>query len=90
MLEKINIDNLINRKISDIGIAVMTLATVVGMLELPGHTPNRFVLPAQTATVTANNLNEVNNPIRREKEEAVSQYVSYSESQRTPGRSGKY
>lgn len=93
MFEKIKINDRFNRLGTELGMAVMTFATVVGMLELPNHTVNRIALPNQTVTVTSNslnNLNEINNPIRRDKEEAAPQYISYSESQRTPGRSGKY
>lgn len=71
--------------------SAMTVATVVGMLELPDHNAagaNRFILPSQVVRVEANDdLNELNNPIRRETEESTPQYKSYSQTQRTPSRS---
>ena len=75
---------------TDIGIGVMTLATVVGMMELPDHATNRYILPSQTIRVEPNGPSELNNPLRNEREESAQVYISYGESQRTPSRSGKY
>jgi hypothetical protein len=83
--------NLLQRYSSELGVAIMTLATVVGMLELPDHSVNtRYILPGQPIKVTVNDMNDMTNPIRRDKEDTNQEYVSYSESQRTPSRSGKY
>jgi hypothetical protein len=91
-MQKIKIDSQINKYAREAGLVVMTFATMVGMLELPSHTVNRVVLPTQVMSFASNsnNSSELNNPIRREKEETTSEYISYSESQRTPGRFGKY
>ena len=87
---KTKIDTEISRYAKELGLGLMTLATVVGMLELPSHTIGRAVLSSPTTSLNSNNSNQLNNPLRREKEENTIEYVSYSESQRTPSRSGKY
>jgi hypothetical protein len=75
------------------GLVMMTAAATVGMLELPEH-PNKVIVPNQPAFAFAGentNVNsENNNPIRREKEEVETHYVSYASYQRTPGRTGKW
>jgi hypothetical protein len=88
MLEKINIKNEFDRQATNVGIALMTLATVVGMTELPSHGV-KAVTTLQPVMVNSS-FNELNNPIRREKEEVGIEYVSYAETQRTPARSGSY
>ena len=90
MLEKIKIVNLKNKVALDVGTSLMALATIVGMLELSGHSLNKIALNMQPVYASSHNQNELNNPMRREKEEAGPQYISYSESQRTPSRAGKY
>lgn len=72
------------------GILLMTAAVTLGMLELPEHPNSKVILPSQPALVEAGeNNNELNNPIRREREEAAPHYISYNVTQRTPGRSSK-
>ncbi len=68
----------------------MSLATIVGMMRMPNHSVNRYVLPGQVIRVETNNTDDINNPVSREKDDVVPAYVSYSETQRTPSRSGKY
>lgn len=72
------------------GMALMTLAACVGMIEMPDHAGSRIVVPNQPAfaMVTTTSEQEIN-PLRREKEEVSAHYISYSEVQRTPARSGK-
>ncbi len=70
------------------GIMLMTLAATAGMLELPEHPNNRVVLPSQPAFVTANEDDELNNPLRSESQETDQHYISYSVAQRTPARHG--
>ncbi len=76
---------------ANLGVLLMTAATVVGMLELPDHaaSANRFILPGQVVRVEASNDLEqlANNPVRRESEETTQRYVSYAQTQRTPSRS---
>ena len=74
----------------DIGTSLMALATVVGMLEISTHSINKAIVPLQPVYAVNRSGGDFNNPMRREKEEAGTVYVSYSESQRTPGRAGKY
>ncbi len=76
------------------GIILMAAAATLGMLELPDHTPARaVVVPNQPAfAMAARDINGQNQTtqILRERYEAAPHYVSYSESQRTPSRSGKH
>jgi hypothetical protein len=90
MLDKTNIIKNIRNTSFEIGTIVMTIAAVVGMLELPAHNPNRVFAPQSVNISSSSNLSELNNPVRREKEEGGQVFVSYAESQRTPGRTGKY
>jgi len=74
------------------GLIVMTAAATIGMLEMPDHTGSKIIVPNQPAFAFAgeNQLNdEQNNPMRREKEDVESHYISYSVAQRTPARAGK-
>jgi hypothetical protein len=72
-----------------IGIVLMTAAATVGMLELPDHLGAKVVVPNQPAFAFASESTEGANPLRREREESAPHYISYSVSQRTPGRYGK-
>jgi hypothetical protein len=90
MFDKIKNMKIADKVALDVGTSLMTMATVVGMLELSTHSFNRTVVPLQPAYVSNHSGSDFNNSFRREKEEAGTLYVSYSESQRTPGRAGKY
>jgi hypothetical protein len=70
-----------------IGMALMAAAATIGMLELPEHPNARVVVPSQPALVAVEATE--NNPLRREREEMAPHHISYSETQRTPGRTGK-
>ena len=72
-----------------LGLVLMTAATVTGMLELPNHANNKIILPGQPSFATATENDETTNPIRREKEEAAPHYMSYAITQRTPSRASK-
>ncbi len=72
------------------GLLLMTAAITLGMLELPEHPNSKIVLPSQPAFAMANENEEMNNPIRREKEESAPHYMSYSVAQRTQSRSGRH
>jgi hypothetical protein len=75
------------QKISaQIGMTLMTLAAVTGMLELPSHTDTRVVLPGQPSFALSNDYNQLNDPIRREREDPAPHYASYSIIQRTHSR----
>ncbi len=74
------------------GIVLMTAAVTVGMLDMPEQ-DRRVIVPNQPAFAFAdNNESGSNNPLRREREseETGPHYISYSVTQRTPGRTGKY
>ncbi|HEY1645687.1 MAG TPA: hypothetical protein VGF75_04925 [Candidatus Saccharimonadales bacterium] len=88
MKKQIKTKSFLDRYLASLGIGGMAVATVVGMLELGSQPFNRYVLAGQVVQV--NNQNELNNPFQRENESSTVSYVSYSESQRTPARSGKY
>lgn len=69
------------------GMIVMTAAAISGFFELPSHGIVRVALPGQSSLAFANLDDELNSPVRREREEAGPHYVSYSVSQRTHSRS---
>lgn len=73
------------------GLLLMTAAVTIGMVELPEHTNSKIVVPNQPAFAFANNGGDtnLNNPLRREREESGPHYISYSINQRTPSRTGK-
>ncbi len=73
-----------------IGILLMTTAATVGMLELPDHQGAKIVLPNQPIFAKVTENEDFANPLRREREESAPHYISYSEVQRTPSRSGKH
>lgn len=72
------------------GIMLMTLAATVGMLELPGHPNSKIVTPNQASFALASQSGEENNFLQREREETAPHFISYSVTQRTPARSGKF
>jgi hypothetical protein len=74
---------------AQLGIVLMTAATVTGMMELPNHPNNKVVLPGQPAYILASEDEEINNPVRREREETAPHFISYSETQRTTSRAAK-
>jgi hypothetical protein len=90
MFDKIKKLKMTNRVAFDVGTTLMAMATVVGMLELSTHSINKVIAPLQPVYVANHSSSDFSNSMRREKEEAGTVYVSYSESQRTPGRAGKY
>lgn len=69
----------------------MTAAVTIGTLDVPEQ-DKRVVVPTQPKLAFAGeeNNDSLNNPLRREREEAGPHYVSYSETQRTPSRAGKW
>lgn len=72
-----------------LGLAAMSAALVLSVLELPDDA-KRVILPSQPVPAWANaGENNDNNPIRREREETAPHFISYSEIQRTPTRSGR-
>ena len=72
------------------GLALMTAAVTLGMLELPDHPNSKVVVPNQPAfAFTYDKEGTDNNPIRREREDTEPHYISYSVSQRTPSRHGR-
>ncbi|HVX24412.1 MAG TPA: hypothetical protein VG992_03675 [Candidatus Saccharimonadales bacterium] len=68
------------------GLVLMSAAVTLGMIEMPDHPNARIVLPNQPILAVEEN-SELNNPLRREKEEVEQHYISYSVAQRTPARS---
>ncbi len=68
------------------GVLLMAAAVTFGMMD---HSSTRVILPAQAAITPAGENEAFNNSSRRESEETAPHYVSYSETQRTPSRSGQ-
>lgn len=71
-----------------LGVLMMSTAMVLGVLELPDDS-KRVILPNQPAPAWVEVNEQSNNPIRREREETAPHFISYSEIQRTPSRSGR-
>ena len=70
----------------------MSLAAIFGMFEISYKHSNKLsLLPTKSvAYVKVSPPQNANNPIRRERDEVDTQYVSYAETQRTSPRMGKY
>ncbi|MBC7707970.1 hypothetical protein H7Y63_02000 [Polaromonas sp.] len=87
-MSQINIKN--NTNITgmtrQLGFALMTIATLAGLVEMPERPIKAALL--SPAYALAGDSKEAN-PERREREEAGPHYISYSASQRTPGRTGR-
>jgi hypothetical protein len=79
----------LNQLATQVGMTLMAAATITGMLELPNHPNSRVVLPGQPVFAWANENDELNNPVRREKEESAPHFISYAISQRTVPRASK-
>lgn len=77
---------------SHIGIFLMSAAATFGMLEMPDHGRAQIVVPSRAIFAFAGESNTPEpanaNSIRRERDDVETHYVSYSETQRTPSRSG--
>lgn len=76
------------------GLVLMTAAATLGMVEAPEHSskiivPNQPAFAMATAPVDHAASSESSEPIRREREETHPHHLSYSTSQRTPGRTGR-
>ena len=71
------------------GILLMSAALTFGMLEMPSDR-TKVVIPNQPSFAFAgNSYEEFNNPVSRERDETAPHFISYSEVQRTPSRTGK-
>jgi hypothetical protein len=67
----------------------MAGAATLGMLELPDH-PNRVALTLQPVYTSINESPELNNPLRREREEeTAAHFLSYGVVQRSHATAGK-
>lgn len=72
------------------GVLMMTAAATLGMVEIPNH-PNKVAIapqPVFEAVDPGKFMNELGQ-IRREREETHPHAISFSVSQRTPGRTGR-
>mgnify|MGYP001548700578 CR=1 FL=1 len=84
-----NIVDTTQQVIMPLSMAAMTAGIMLSLVEVPDH--GRVVLPNQQTFSPVGALsNEENNPVRRERgEESAPHYISYSEAERTPSRSGR-
>lgn len=77
-----------------LGMLMMSVASIAGFFEYSDHgnltIGKSIVLPTQTVLSKETELNDDASPIAREKDEVSSEYVSYSEVQRTAPRSATY
>ena len=73
-----------------VGLALMTFAATFGMIHLPENHNKQAIAPSQLVFEHVNAGAEHGNEAqRREREETGPHYISYSNSQRTPGRTGR-
>lgn len=86
---KISAD-VISDTIQKLGLVVMSAALTLSVIELPDDA-KRIILPNRPAPVWVEEGGQGsdNSPIRREREDTTPHYISYSEVQRTPSRSGR-
>ncbi len=71
-------------------VGLVAMAAAATLSSMPDHAKSRsIVLPNQPVIKVADD-SEGSNPLRREREETAPHFVSYAETQRTPGRAGKY
>ena len=70
-----------------IGLAIMAMATFASLVDMPER-PLKVALLTPAYAVAGEG--RAANPLRREREEAGPHYISYSATQRTPGRTGRY
>lgn len=80
----------LSETIQNLGLLLMSAALTVSVFEVPDDA-KKVVLPTRPAPVwaEAGGQSNDNNPIRREREDTTPHYISYSEVQRTPSRSGR-
>lgn len=71
------------------GFLLMATAATIGLVELPEHFNTRVVAPGMPAVMLVAEQTGEHGPQRREREETGPHYISYSVTQRTPGRSGR-
>ena len=69
-----------------VGLIMMSLAATLSIAELPDHLTSQLRLNKSFGFALVSSTNLANNSLRREKDEASPQYISYAISQRTPGR----
>lgn len=85
-----NIQSTITEGVQALGMAVMLTAATAGLVELPERDKKAIIIPNKPVFEFATENNEPGNALRREREETAPHHISYSETQRTPGRTGKY
>lgn len=73
------------------GFLLMAAAATLGMLELPDHPNRQVIASSQPVFAAVRNPDDQGsaNQMRRERDETVPHYMSYSVAERTPSRSGK-
>lgn len=87
--QKTEITDKITQAAGTAGIALMAAAVTLGLVEIP-HEDKKVVLPMQPAFAHASeNSNGGHEELRRERDEIHPHTISYSVTQRTPGRTGK-
>ncbi|HVX48000.1 MAG TPA: hypothetical protein VHA05_01445 [Candidatus Saccharimonadales bacterium] len=80
----------LSETIQNLGLLLMSAALTLSVFEVPDDA-KKVVLPNRPAPVwvESGGQGNDNNPIRREREDTAPHYISYSEVQRTPTRSGR-
>lgn len=86
--KSLNTSQTVAQTAGQLGTLLMAAAVTLGLFESPDHLNSKVVLPNQPSLVYVGSDNGVN-PVRREREETAPHFISYSEVQRTPSRSGR-
>lgn len=85
-----NITEQLTTSAANLGLALMSVAVITGLVEIPENDRARAVLPIKAELAPAPAAAEnAESTLRREKEESGPHYVSYNVAQRTPGRSAR-
>jgi hypothetical protein len=71
------------------GMLLMSIAALSGVFDYQDQSHGRIVLPSRPTFAFALENDQGSNPLRREREEIGPHFISYSETQRTPSRTGK-
>ena len=91
MKSEIKIPNYLKKYSTEAGLTIMALATIIGLVDIPDHTVKvAYITPQPIKYGNVNGVNQETNPMRREKEENSTEYLSYSEAERTPSRSKRF
>ncbi|HUA13637.1 MAG TPA: hypothetical protein VL989_04000 [Candidatus Sulfotelmatobacter sp.] len=76
---------------TQLGVLLMSVATTVGMIEINNHVKTQVLTPARAVVSSENQVEENYNSsnLVKDRDDVAPHFISYSETQRTPSRSGR-